>query len=130
MVLATTNVVINGVTIYATEIKHYFRKNLINILPATSSGNWVAGVKPTKVVDLLRMEERFQITGFIDASAEAQLYLALTQGGVVAFSYAGPYYSVSTTVAVDALDTMLNPKTDGEQDELAIVLTCIVGVNI
>lgn len=129
----------NQVTIYSTEIKHYLRKTIINILAPTSSSNWNSGPKQTKIVDLLRIEERYQLSGFVDGYLNLQKFNnVIKAGGTVllaittteTFNGTTTTYSDSYAVNLDATDDTFNPRTNGSQVERPVTFTCIVGVNL
>jgi len=119
----TANLTIDGVTIFTAQVEEILNKKLTNITPPTSTGNYSVGPKTTKVVDLLRIEERFSVRGAINESDKAALKGAFRGGGVVDFVWDGETFKVN-------MDKLSIKKDTREDDHRDITFTCIVGENI
>ena len=113
----------NPVTVYVVVAEQIFNKTLTTITPPTSTANKAAGPKSTKIVDLLRIEERFAITGHInevDVSAAISIFKA---GG----TFTMEYDSEDITVNIEKFNIR---KDKREDDHREVIFTCIRGVNL
>jgi hypothetical protein len=114
------------IEVFTKTAKKNYTKKLITITPPTSTGNKAAGPKSTKIVDTLRIELRLTITGYIASTDEANLEAYFKQGGVVVLAWKdGTSYNVN----FEKVD-IGNDYTKEEQDEVDVMFTCVVGVDI
>jgi len=113
------------VTVYTESVKKTYVKKLVKITPPQSSGNWGAGAKDTKMVDLLRIEVRFAVRGRIDSADQSTLENYFNAGGVFNMTWDGTNYDIN----MDKLDIEVSAK-QGEQDEKSVMFTAIKGIDI
>ena len=113
----------NSMTVYTVIIEHIINKLLTSITPPTSTANKAAGPKATKIVDLLRIEERFAITGHIDESNVSAIQAIFNAGGTFVMEYDGD----DLTVNIQKLTIRKAKREDNHRD---VMFTCIKGVNI
>lgn len=113
------------VTVYTTSVKKTYNKTLQAINPGTSTGNWAAGPKPTKILDLLRIQIRFNVTGYIASTDITNVEALETAGGVFQLTWRG----ANQNVIFEKLEITDDIKS-GEQDDTDIAFTALVGENI
>lgn len=113
------------VTIYTTMIDKIYNKILLIITSPQTKGNWGAGPKKSKIKDLLRIELRFDITGYINSADETKLEDLFESGGIFNLTWDSTNYNVN----IDKLTISKGPRK-GEQDERDVRLTCIVGEDV
>lgn len=111
-------------SVYSASVKENYTKKLTNITPPQSTANINSGPKKTKIVDLLRVERRFTVTGHIDRTDASKCRALLTEGKVGTFTW----NSETLNVNIDKLD--LDWTGDQEQDEVPVTMTLIVGEDI
>jgi hypothetical protein len=116
----------NELTIYTESVKKTYVKKLVIITPGQSTGNYDAGPKPSKIADLLRIEIRFTVNGFIASADETKLHNLITGGGVFKMTYKSTDFYIN----IDKLEIDEDPKRGGEQDETSIMYTCTVGEDV
>lgn len=87
--MAAANVVAGGVTIYTTKVEEVRAKKLTVITQPQASKNWDSGPKDSKIVDLLRVEKRLNVDGYIDATDKAAFRNLMDAGGVFTLTYNG-----------------------------------------
>ena len=126
-----TNIILGdgagAVTVYTTSVEKIYSKILVKISPPQSTANWAAGPKSTKIVDLLRMEFRLSIqNSYIDSADETKLETLFKQGGVFKVNWNSTIYYAN----FDKLSIKSGATKEGEQDELPVSMTLVVGVNI
>lgn len=126
----TNNIVLdksgtNQITVYTTIVEEVLNKKLTNITPPTSTANKDSGPKPTKIVDLLRIEQRFTFDGKILSTDRTKLRNVFNAGGTVTLEYAGSDYEVN----IEKLSIKEEPEDAGTSnpDYYLIKFTCIVG---
>jgi len=115
----------SSITVYTESVEEIYTKILILIKPPQATGNFDAGPKTTKVVDLLRIEHRFSVRGFIDAADVAALKAFMTGGGVFNLTWD----SDSQDVNMDKL-TIDKASKKGVQAERPVTFTAVVGEDI
>jgi len=113
----------NELIVYSTLIEEIFNKKLTAINPPQSTANWSSGPKATRIVDLLRIEERFSVTGYIDEGDKSKIKDLFKQGGVFNMTYEDGTISIN-------MDKLTLSKETTENDERGVQFTCIKGVNI
>lgn len=113
----------NEVTVYTTRVEEILNKKITKIMPPQSTANWAAGVKPTKIIDLLRMEHRFAVKAMFTASDKSKLKAILKAGGVFTMEYESEDFEIN-------IEKMLLVKDERENAERLIDFTAVVGVNI
>lgn len=118
------NATYNGITIYTIKVEEIINKKIEKITPATSSAKWGAGPKSTKIVDLLRIEERFVVDGTIASTDKASLKSSIKAGGVKNFVWDG------TTYAANIEKIQIIEGGNGEQDDIVIKATLVVGEDV
>lgn len=114
----------NELTIYTQDVEKIYAKKLVSITPPQSTANFAAGPKDTLIVDLLRIEVRFNVRGSIASADETKLQNIFNAGGVFNMKFKGTTF----TICADKL-TIRNIQ-GSENDETSIMFTAIVGVNI
>ena len=115
----------DAITVYTTRCKKTYIKTLVKINPPQSSSNWGSGVKDTKMVDLLRIEVRFTINGYVASADQSGLEALITAGGTFNMAWNSTDYEINS----DKLE-IIEDSSDGEQDEMGIMMTAIVGIDI
>ena len=115
------------VTVYTMRCEKLFKKTIIKITPPQSSSNWGSGPKDTKIVDLLTIETRFNVTGMIASTDQSALESLLTSGG--SFNMAWESTSSNYDINIEKLQ-IIEDTSKGEQDEMEIMFTAIVGIDI
>lgn len=116
----------NAVTIYCTEVEEIYTKKFTAVTPPQSTANWAAGPKSTKIVDLLRIEVRLNVqNAYIDSVDKSKLKALINAGGVFQVAWDGDtYYANPEKVSIK-----IGGK-GGEQDEIPVSMTMLVGVNL
>jgi len=112
------------VTVYTTNVEEIINKKLVNVVPGQSSANWSLGPKDTKIVDLLRVEERFSVNGYIDESDKTKFKAFITKGGTVTMEWESETFEIN----IDKLTVTKNNKA--EDTDRDVMFTAIVGVDI
>lgn len=112
----------NQLTVYDEKIEYVLTKTLIKINPPTSTANWTNGPKDTKVIDLLRIDELYNVTGHINSADESKLKGAAKAGGVLNVTIKGASYTANFEKLTIANDGR-------ENDELPVMFTLVIGVN-
>jgi hypothetical protein len=123
----------NAMTVYTTNVEEIQSKTLINIVPGTATANWSVGPKDTKVVDLLRVEKRFNVDGYIDIADRSKLRNILNAGGTFTMTYAGEAFTVnvekfSLYERGDFQEDTNSPSDNPQQ--LEVKMSLIVGINV
>jgi len=118
------NATLAGVTIYTAEVEKIYSKKLTSVTPPQSTANWDSGPKNTKIIDLLIIEIRFTVTGFINDGDQSTLEDAVEAGGVMDFVWDGNTYSVN----IEKIS--IKKKAKNENSEKEIMFTALTGVNI
>jgi len=113
----------NQITVLTTDVKETLIKKLTIIVPPQSSANWDSGPKTTKIVDLLKIEERFTITGLIETVDKNKAKNIFKAGGTVVMNWEDEDFNVN-------LEKLEVGKGSDEQTERPITFTCVIGVNI
>lgn len=118
------NATLGGVTINTEMVEKIISKKLITVTAPQSSGNWAAGKKATKIIDLLRIETRFTIRGTITNTDAPTLESANEAGGVMSLVWDGTTYQVNT----EKLGITKHAKNEASLRD--VMITCIEGVNM
>ncbi len=97
--MAPTEIVLDSanqnLTIYTLKVEEIIAKTINKITSAQTSKNWSSGPNTTKVIDLLRVEKRFNIDGWIAYSDRSKINNINNAGGVFTLDYAGSTYNVN-----------------------------------
>ncbi len=97
----TSNIILeegktNEVTVATSKVEEIKAKILGKISPPQPSGNWDAGPKDIKFIDLLRIKNWFlNIDGEIDAADRLKVWNIFNAGGVFNLKYNGTTYVVN-----------------------------------
>lgn len=121
----------NEVTIQTKSIKYNITKILPLIKPPQSSGNWSSGPKENKMIDLLRIEERYTVTGFVAYTEFSKIRSVLKRGGSFDISVRGETLTVNSDqceMSDESTDSEIENTVEDYQTEITI--TFIVGGNI
>ncbi len=113
----------NQFTIDTTRVERDWIKQLVNITPPQSSSNFGSGPKSTIIVDLLRVEKRFTITGSVAEADRNKPINVMEVGGTVVMSWD----STSWTVNVEKVNVV---KDTREDDNWEVKMSVLVGVNL
>lgn len=114
-----------AITLHTTTVKKIYSKLLIKITPPQSTSNWESGPKDTKIVDLLRIEIRFTVNAYIDSTDQSALEALVNGGGIFNMTWKGINYNINVEkIEIDEFDSK------EETDEIKIMFTALVGVNI
>lgn len=114
----------NELTIYVTQCEKIISKKFIKITPPTSTANYDAGAKDTKIVDLLTIETRFTVNGYINSADESKIENLINAGGTFTMLWN------STTFNINTEKISITNSNSEEQDETRIMFTALVGVNL
>ena len=114
----------NALTVYTTSVEKVYSKKFTSLTPPQSTANYESGPKDTKIVDLLRIEIRFTVKGWINSADETKLESLITGGGVIKFTWK----SVDHNINFEKIVITNDDKT--ENDETRIMFTSLVGVNL
>ena len=114
----------SAITINTTNVEKIYNKTLIKITAPQSTANWASGPKDTKIVDLLRIELRFSVDGFVNNTDQVALQNLFLAGGVFNMTWDGYSYNVN----IDKLS--ITKSAGAENSEKPIKFTAVVGVNI
>jgi len=112
-----------AVTIYTSSCEKIYSKATTKITPPQSTANWSAGPKDTKILDLLRIETRYAVKGYVDSSDESKIEDLFNQGGVFNMEYK------SSTFSVNIEKLSITNNNSSEQAETDVMFTVIVGTN-
>lgn len=124
-----------SVTVYTEEVKENITKILTLIKPPQSTANYSAGSKDVKIVDLLRVEERYTVTGYIDVSDKATMRSIITAGGIISMVWD----SQTVDVNIDKFEVSKDKFTFKRDDTVdasggislrRITFTAVKGTNI
>jgi len=114
----------NELTVYTTKAEKIYSKQLVKITSPQSTSNWGAGPKDTKIVDLLRVELRYSINGYINSADESKMENLVKIGGTINMTYK----SETFTINIEKI-SIINDNVN-EQDETSIMFTAVAGVNL
>ena len=112
-------------------------KILTKITPPVSSANYDAGKKDTKLVDLLRIEERINIDGHLitdstnnSSAKKANLKTIFKAGGVFSITYEGDTYNGNLEKL--SIKKHISDGTEPKTNEVGydVKFTLIKGVNL
>ena len=112
----------NQLTIYTESCEKVYNKMLNSVTPPQSSANRSDGPKDTFVVDLLRIQIRFTVRGWIDSADETKFENLIIAGGMQNFTWK------STTFLVNFEKSSIVNDNKSENDETPVTFTCIIGV--
>lgn len=131
--MTATNIIVdkggsNQITVLSTSLKEKVTKKLQIITPAQPSGQWSLGPKDTKIVDLLRLEERYTIVGYVATEDRDKLLNISRTGGVTVWEI----YEDEINVNMDTceVETLANDQIDQPDGTLFVTITGIKGQNI
>ena len=144
--VSTTDIVLTKsgtqVTIFTTKIEEILQKTITKITPPVSSANWVddgSGAKDTKIVDLLRIESKFSVDGWLvtsHGSGDTNSDVATKRtdlinkmfkaGGVIVMAWQGTNYNIM----IDKLQVTQDPEDEDTVTKMKVKFTAIVGENI
>ena len=110
----------NEVTVYIRKVEKVITKLLVSFTPPRSSVNWSSGPNTTRIVDLLRIEKRFVVTGYVDEADKDKISNVIDAGGVVVMSWDGD----TPSVCIEKASVEKNVNEDDHRD---VMFTCIVG---
>ena len=86
----------NEVTIQSIAIDENITKLLTLIKPPQTTANRTDGPKTNRVVDLLRIEERFEVTGHVEYTDRAKIRAIIKAGGSFTLDMYGEQYTVNS----------------------------------
>jgi hypothetical protein len=124
MALRTTELTLTkgaySVTIYATSIRDTLSNKLFSITPPTGTSKQDSGPKSNKIVDLLRINRKFTIKGFVLNATDKSNLVAIfkgaqQKGGEATLSYPDGGDGTSYSVYIESAD--ITQKSDDEPDE-------------
>jgi hypothetical protein len=124
------------VTIYTARVVEDVVKDLRKIKPPTSSGKRDVGAKDVKILDLLIIEERFTISGFVDVADKATLRGLVTSGGTMSLAWDGDTIEVNCdklSITKDEATYSRDESTEavtGARNMRSVTLTCIKGTDL
>jgi len=112
--------------IYATVVEEIYSKpKLKKINIPRPKSEWGSGARKTKILDLLQVESRFSIDGWIDWSDRTKLRnIVSQQGGIFTLEYDGTDYSMAVEKYV------LKNEAKKENNEAEVKFIAYVGENL
>ena len=113
------------IVVYVELVDEIYNKLLKLIKKPQSSANWDRGPKDTKIVDLLRVEYRYSIRGYIDSASKTDIQALFIKGGIFLMYWDGSRFDVN----MDKLTVSKSSKF-GEQDERKVIFTVVEGINL
>ena len=113
------------VVVYIELIDEIYNKILKLIKKPSSSAEWEKGPKDTKIVDLLRVEYRYSVRGYIDSASKSDIQALFIKGGIFLMYWDGGRFNVN----MDKLTVSKSSKF-GEQDERRVIFTVVEGINL
>lgn len=113
----------NSITIYTVECEDITNKLVKVIKPGQSSSNWGSGPKENRIVDLLRIEQRFKVTGHIDYADKAKLKAIQRAGGTAVMEWDSEDFDIN-------IDKCVIKKGKRDDDSWDIDFTCVTGEDI
>lgn len=134
--MTATNIILDkgGVyetIIYTTSVSEEYNKKLTSFTPPVSSGKQEAGViaKDTKIVDLLRVERKIIIKGYVSETDKLKLIDLYEKGGSTTWSFNSIDFDCNLEKL--AIKTESRDKTgSGESDDLDVDITGLKGIPI
>ena len=128
---------VTDVFISVTKDEEILNKMLVKITPPTSSNNFAAGKKDTKMVDLLRIEERVNIDGQLATDStdtastkKTNLISMFKAGGVLSMLYEGS--TITGNMDKLQIDKVISDGLEPTVDETGynVKFTFIKGVDL
>jgi hypothetical protein len=125
----TNNVILGSgsivITAHTTSVKENWTKKIVSFTPPSNDTS--TGPKTTKIVDLMRIERRFTVNGFIDSAdipnIRTLVKIGESKGGILQMVWD----SETMNINIDKLDI---DKKENENDEREIMFTCVVGESV
>lgn len=114
----------NELTLYTTAVNRTHNKLLQIITQPQSTANYSSGPNESQILDLLRIEKRLTIDGFIELADQTKLISLFEAGGVFTLLWDGTTYDVNSN-QLTILDTNLD-----EENHKQVKMTVILGTNI
>jgi len=109
-------------TVHTTKVEEKFAKTLITITPPQSTANWTVGPKDTLIVDLLRIEKRLEVSGYVDVANKDVLNAISDAGGTFLVSWDGFEFNA-------ILEKGQVSKDENENDEREVKFSLLRGKN-
>lgn len=113
------------VVVYVELMDEIYNKMLRLIKKPQGSANWSLGPKDTKIVDMLRVEYRYSVRGYIDSASKSDIQALFIKGGIFLMYWDGGRFNVN----MDKLTVSKSSKF-GEQDERRVIFTVVEGINL
>jgi len=120
----------NELTVYSSNIEEVRNKTLNPITPPQSTANKALGPKTTLLIDLQKIELRFNVDGFVDIADKSKFINLINQGGVVPFLYGGTSFNINFEKASITEKPEDSNATNTPAIEYVVKFTCIVGEDI
>lgn len=112
------------VVVYVEHMDEVGNKILKIIKAGRGSAKWELGPQDASILDLLRVEFRYSVRGFIASSDKVNFFALLKKGGIFNMTWDGGNHDVN----IDKLSIAKGAKF-GEQDERRVIFTVIEGVD-
>ena len=109
----------------AEDVEEVIMKKMSLIPRATSTNNYGLGAKDTLVLDLLMVEHRFTIKGYISKTNRPLLRNLVTAGGTFKMVWDGTNYVINCEKI-----SIKKSARNGVQPERYVMMTVVVGVDI
>lgn len=121
----------NQITVHTTRINEVITKIIPVIKPPQTSGNYAEGPKTTKLIDLLRMEERYTISGYISYADRLTLKNIIKSGGSFDVWVLGDQIPCnSDKIEINTVSTDSDNANDVEDFQHEVTITLVVGEDI
>lgn len=121
----------NQITVHTTRINEVITKTIPVIKPPQTSGNRAEGPKTTKLIDLLRMEERYTISGYISYADRLTLKNIIKAGGSFDVWVLGDQIPCnSDKIEINTVPTDSDNANDVEDFQHEVTITLVVGEDI
>lgn len=114
----------NELEVYVVLSEDARQKRLTNIVPPTSKQQRGSGPKANKVVDLLRIERRLIITGWIELTDKSKFWNVFNAGGSFSVTFDGDTFDANFEKA------NMKKSSTNEADEREVMFTLVVGEDI
>jgi len=111
----------NQVTVYSSKVSENYTKKLVSFTPPKSFQKRNEGPNATKIIDLLRIETRFTVDGYVDRADRTKLRNCFKTGGIIIMVWDGDNYDIN----IEKLNIDKSNRED--QDEYPVTFTVLVG---
>lgn len=120
-----------NLTVYTSRVEQITNKMLAPLTFPQTGQNYAEGPKDTKILDLLRIQTRFNIDGKIIFTDKSKLTNINNAGGVFTMDYAGTSYNVNfEKFAIMDDSGKIDRKGVNDPEWLGVKFSVLVGENL